>query len=204
MSRFFDYFTITSLILFLFVLVARALYLRFTQHVNPVAIGRGKRGFQLVFELYAFVGLVVWMIEVISYSLHRSLYIFPALLHLQIIDSTVARVVGVILVVFGFFIMIWAFVSFGNSWRVGLDVKTPGKLVTTGIFAVSRNPIYVFLNLWFLGIFLINGTLIFLLFALLAIVHLHYQILREEKFLTEVYGQAYRDYCARSGRYFTS
>jgi protein-S-isoprenylcysteine O-methyltransferase Ste14 len=203
MRNFFDYFQVTSLILFLLVLAGRALYLRFTKNINPIAIGRGKRGFQLVFELYAFVGLAVWIIEMLCYSLHTSFRIFPSPLDVQLIDSTAARVIGVLLVIFGFVILVWAFISFGASWRVGLDVKTPGELVTTGLFAVSRNPIYIFLNLWFVGVFLINGTLIFLIFALLAIVHLHYQILREEKFLAELYGQAYEDYCARTGRYFT-
>jgi protein-S-isoprenylcysteine O-methyltransferase Ste14 len=203
MRNFFDYFQVTSLVLFLLVLAGRALYLRFTQNINPIAIGRGKRGFQLVFELYAFVGLAVWIIEMLCYSLHTSFRIFPSPLDMQLIDSTAARVIGVLLVIFGFVILVWAFISFGASWRVGLDVKTPGELVTTGLFAVSRNPIYIFLNLWFVGVFLINGTLIFLIFALLAIVHLHYQILREEKFLAGLYGQAYEDYCARTGRYFT-
>lgn len=203
MRNFFDYFQVTSLVLFLFVLIGRALYLRFAKNINPIAIGRGKRGFQLAFELYAFVGLAVWIIEMLLYSLHSSFRIFPSPLDMQLIDSTAARVMGMILVTFGFVILVWAFISFGVSWRVGLDVKTPGELVTTGIFAVSRNPIYIFLNCWFIGIFLINGTLIFLIFALLAVAHLHYQILREEKFLVKLYGRAYEDYCARTGRYFT-
>ncbi|HEY3028136.1 MAG TPA: isoprenylcysteine carboxylmethyltransferase family protein [Pyrinomonadaceae bacterium] len=183
--------------------MGRALYLRFIKNINPIAIGRGKRGFQLAFELYAFVGLAVWIIEMLLYSLHVRFHIFPSPLDMQLIDSTAARVMGVILVTFGFVILVWAFISFGVSWRVGLDVKTPGELVTMGIFAFSRNPIYIFLNCWFVGTFLINGTLIFLIFALLAVAHLHYQILREERFLVRLYGEAYEDYCARTGRYFT-
>ncbi len=203
MSSFFDYFQVTSLALFLFVLTGRALYLLLTKNINPIAIGRGKRGFHFAFELYAFVGAAVWIIEMLLYSLHLSFRIFPSPLDMQLIDSTAARVMGVILATLGLVILVWAFISFGVSWRVGLDVKTPGELVTTGIFAVSRNPIYIFLNCWFIGIFLINGTLIFLVFALLAVGHLHYQILREEKFLARLYGGAYEDYCARTRRYFT-
>jgi len=203
MSDFFDYFQITSLVLFLLVLVGRALFLRFTANINPIAIGRGKRGFRFLFELYAFFGLAVWIVEILSYSLHSSFRILPASLHMLLLGSTTAKIAGVILVSFGLVIFILAFVSFGDSWRVGFDVKTPGKLVTTGIFAFTRNPIYVFLILWFIGTFLINGTLIFLIFALLAIVHLHYQIRQEEKFCANLYGQPFRDYCARTGRYFT-
>jgi protein-S-isoprenylcysteine O-methyltransferase Ste14 len=199
---FFDHFQIGSLALFLLVLVGRALSLRLTANINPIAIGRGKRGLRFIFELYAFAGLAIWITELLLYSLHCSFRVFPSPLHTLLIGSTTAKLAGVTLVSLGFVIFVLAFVSFGDSWRVGFDVKTPGKLVTTGIFAFTRNPIYVFLILWFIGIFLINGTLIFLIFALLAIAHLHYQIRQEEKFCTQLYGPAYEDYCARTGRYF--
>jgi len=32
-------------------------------------------------------------------------------------------------------------VSFGDSFRVGIDVNKPEELVTSGMFAISRNPI---------------------------------------------------------------
>jgi hypothetical protein len=34
-----------------------ALYLRVNSNINPIAIGRGKRGFRFLFEFYAFAGL---------------------------------------------------------------------------------------------------------------------------------------------------
>jgi protein-S-isoprenylcysteine O-methyltransferase Ste14 len=122
---------------------------------------------------------------------------------MQLINSTPAKLIGVSIVAFGFVIFVLALVSFGKSWRVGIDEKTPGELVTTGIFAVSRNPIFIFLDLYFIGTFLINGTLIFLIFAVLVVMGLHYQILQEEKALARIYGQACQDYCTRTGRYFS-
>lgn len=89
----------------------------------------------------------------------------------------------------------------GASWRLGIDEKRPGRLVTGGIYAFSRHPIYLFFNLYFLGTFLVNGTLIFLLFALLMAGTLHLQILNEEAFLLRTYGTAYRTYCLRTARY---
>lgn len=202
MMNFLDWFQISSLILFLLILTAKAVFLRTKAGINPIAIGRGKKGFQLFFEIYAFLGLVVWMIEIMLRALKTRFRIFPSWLDVQLIDSPVARDAGMLLVILGFTIFTWAFYSFGNSWRVGFDTKTPGALVTSGIFALSRNPIYLFLDLWFIGIFLINGTLVFLVFAILAVFHMHYQILREEKFLDELYGQPYNDYRSRTARYF--
>lgn len=203
MLTFFDYFQIASVIAFLSVVFGRALYLRLSRNINAIAIGGGKRGLVLVVELISFAGLVVWMIEIFLYALHCDFRIFPSPLDTLLFDPNVAKMVGVALISVGLIIFVLAFVSFGDSWRVGFDINTPGALVTTGLFAFTRNPIYVFLDLWFIGIFLINGTLIFLIFAVLAFAAIHWQILKEERFCTNLYGQPYKDYCESTGRYLT-
>ena len=91
--------------------------------------------------------------------------------------------------------------AFGDSWRLGIDRDAPGVLVTDGIFAWTRNPIYVGLDLLALGTSLVQGRLIVLALALVIAVMLHDQILREESFLARTYGDAYREYCARVRRY---
>ena len=200
--NFFDYFQVTSLSIVLLIFIGRASYLRFRRNINPIAIGGGKKGVLLAVELVAIIGFVAWMIEGLLFALHSSFRLFPSSLDSQILNSFPAKIAGVALITSGLVILGSAYASFGDSWRVGFDVKTPGTLVTTGTFALSRNPIYVFLDLWFIGVFLIDGTLIFLIFALLAVAVLHWQILQEEKFLVRLYGQPYRSYCARIGRYF--
>jgi protein-S-isoprenylcysteine O-methyltransferase Ste14 len=202
MINFWDWLQITSVVLFVVILMAKAFILRTRTGVNPIAIGRGKKGFRLVFEIYAFLGLVVWMIEILLRAIGSKFRIFPSSIDVQLFDSPVTRFAGLVLVIVGFTLFVWAFYSFGHSWRVGFDTKTPGALVTSGIFALSRNPIYLFLDLWFVGIFLINGTLVFLIFALLALGHLHYQIVKEEEFLDHLYGEPYRDYRSKTARYF--
>ena len=199
---FFDYFQVASVAITLLIVAAKALYLRSSQKINPIVIGRGKRGLQLVAELIAFAGLVFWIIEVLSYAFHSGYHSFPSFLHALLINSWAARISGVVLITGGLILFALAFLSFGSSWRVGIDVNTPGALVTKGVFAWSRNPIYVFLDVWFIGIFLINGTLIFLIFAVLAVAVIHWQVLQEERFLSQFYGQPYEDYRARTGRYF--
>lgn len=203
MPNFFDYFQIASVIAFLSIVFGRALYLRVNRNINAIAIGGGKTGLVLAVELISFAGLVVWLIEIFLYALHCEFHIFPSPLDTLLFDSHAGKMIGVTLISVGLIIFVLAFVSFGDSWRVGFDIKTPGTLVTTGLFAYTRNPIYVFLDLWFLGIFLINGRLIFLIFAALAFAAIHWQILKEERFCANLYGQAYKDYCERTERYFT-
>lgn len=97
--------------------------------------------------------------------------------------------------------MVAALVSFGESFRVGIDEENPDKLVTDGLFAYSRNPIYVCFDGFFLGLFLIHRNIVILAatvgFALL----IHRQILREERFLKGHYGDEYEAYLKKVRRY---
>jgi protein-S-isoprenylcysteine O-methyltransferase Ste14 len=198
---FVDYFQIGSIAAFVLIILVKTLYLRLKRNINPIAIGGGKKGLLLAVEVFAFVALLVWMFEILLYAFHSEFRIFPWPFNIQLLDSTIAKIVGVVSTSFGCVLFVLAYVSFGDSWRVGFDVKSPGALVTTGVFSISRNPIYLFLNLWFLGTFLMNGTVIFLIFTILALVVQHWQILQEEAFLTNLYGQTYRDYLSRTRRY---
>jgi protein-S-isoprenylcysteine O-methyltransferase Ste14 len=198
---FFDYFQVASVAAFLLIIISRVVYMRLTRHINPIVIGGGKTGLVLVVELLAFAGLALWMVELLLYAFHSSVHIFPPPFDALLIESPIAKWIGVALVSIGILIFIMAFLSFGDSWRVGFDMKNPGALVTNGIFAISRNPIYLFLDLWFIGIFLINGRLIFFIYVVLVIADVHWQILQEEAFLTKLYGKPYKNYLTRTGRY---
>ncbi len=87
--------------------------------------------------------------------------------------------------------------SFGKSFRVGIDQDRPGALMTTGGFAVSRNPIYV--AFWFvlLGQFLLFPNLIPLVYLAAGTWLFQRQVLREEEFMRRYYGREYSDYCHR-------
>ena len=202
MHRFFDAFQLLGLAFFLIVFVGRTLYLWLSQGINPLALGVGKKGFSRFLEWIFFVGLALWIIEVLWHAL-RSFVPLPPAVDLPLFESPLAQVIGAAVILAGLVVFVWALISFGNSWRIGIDKQTMGALVTTGLFAFSRNPIFLFVDLYFVGTFLLNGSLFFLVLALLVVPGLHYQILQEEKFLLRQYGQAYRDYCARTGRYFT-
>lgn len=202
MSSFFDVFQIIALLFFLLIFVGRTLYLRIGKGIQLITLGVGKRGCQQIVEILFFFGLLLWMLEIAIHAFNVNIQILPSIFYIQLIDSNLAKLIGVTMVVVGLGIFIYALASFGTSWRVGIDTQTPGDLVTTGIFAFSRNPIFVFIDLYFVGTFLINGTLIFLFFAGLMLLGLHYQIVQEEKFLTQTYGDVYENYRAGTSRYF--
>ncbi len=195
-----NYFQIALLILVLCVIVSKALSSWAATGVFPIVIGRGKGAWRII-ELLSFLALVLWVVEVFLRALRARFDLFPDPVGLALLHTQAVRTIGVALMVVGLVPFILAFVNFGTSWRIGIDRKTPGELVTGGIFTVTRNPIYVGFILFFCGIFLINATWFFLIFALLAMVAIHFQILREEEFLKTQYGADYAAYCARTARY---
>jgi len=194
-------FQIAGLALFLILTVSRTLQLRARLHINPIVLNLHKRGLLGMVEAALFVGVNLWVLLVLLHVLPLPIMRPAWLFGITLVDSLPAKIMGALLVLAAFLLRALAMIALGDSWRLGLDENVPGPLVTTGVYAVSRNPIYLFFNLWFIGTFLLNGTLIFLTFALLASVNLHYQILQEERFLAEVHGTEYERYCACTPRY---
>jgi len=95
----------------------------------------------------------------------------------------------------------WALASFGESFRVGIDEREPGGLITTGAFAHSRNPVYTCFVAFLAGLFLAqhNAVTAVVLVAVAAV--MHRQVLREEKFLRAHYGDEFAAYAATVRRY---
>jgi protein-S-isoprenylcysteine O-methyltransferase Ste14 len=101
----------------------------------------------------------------------------------------------------GLVLLLWSLISFRQSFRIGIDTDRPDTLITSGIFAFSRNPIYVAFALVLIGEFLIFPSWIFLAYIAGFSLLVHRQVLREEDYLKAHYGQEYLDYCQRVGRY---
>ncbi|MET0391491.1 MAG: isoprenylcysteine carboxylmethyltransferase family protein [Chitinophagaceae bacterium] len=81
-----------------------------------------------------------------------------------------------------------------QSWRIGIDYENETQLVTTGLFSLSRNPIFLFLLTGLAGLFLIIPNAASL--ALLCTVYIVLQVSMrlEEDFLLGRHGQAYARY----------
>jgi len=82
-----------------------------------------------------------------------------------------------------------------------VEGETAAPLVTAGIFAWSRNPIYLAFDLTVDGAFAVHGHASLLLLALLLTTLLHFQVLREERFLAGMYGETYAEYKQCVGQY---
>ncbi len=135
------------------------------------------------------------------YMVFAAAFHLPAVSTQEFLHSEIVSWLGVLLCLAGLILFLLSLISFGHSFRVGIDTDHAGQLVTTGVFAFSRNPIYAALGLVLLGQFLVFPNWILLIYLGGAAWLIHRQVLREEEFLKQYYGQAYLEYCRRVRRY---
>lgn len=98
-------------------------------------------------------------------------------------------------------IIVPAYLSMGLITNIGLPT---GKhaLRTSGIYAISRNPMYASFFFMNTATFLFLPSLLLLVVMLYGMIVHHFIILGEEKFLENEFGNEYRKYKARVPRYF--
>lgn len=112
-----------------------------------------------------------------------------------------ARFTGFCIGMLGDIIFLASVLCMKDSWRAGIPDKDRTKLVTTGIYRYSRNPAFLGFDLMYVGMLLMYFNLSMLVVSAFAIIMLHLQILQEERYLTENYGESYREYRKHVFRY---
>jgi protein-S-isoprenylcysteine O-methyltransferase Ste14 len=118
------------------------------------------------------------------------------------LDTTTAHVAGFALCLAGIFGTFAAQLEMGASWRIGVDPSERTELVTGGVFRFSRNPIYTFMVVAWLGFALLVPTWLALAAGLLLITGLELQVrFVEEPHLLRTQGQPYRAWASRVGRF---
>lgn len=112
-----------------------------------------------------------------------------------------ARFTGFCIGMLGDIIFLASVLCMKDSWRAGIPDKDRTKLVTTGIYRYSRNPAFLGFDFMYVGLLLMYFNLSMLVVSAFAIIMLHLQILQEERYLTENYGESYKAYRKHVFRY---
>ena len=184
------YFAALTIVLLMSMVITRALLLK-RKGIEAMHFGKlDKKDFLLPpFALFYF------------YLIFAAAFNWPSVSRQEFFESEAISWIGVLFCLAGLLLMLWSLVSFGQSFRVGIDTEHPDKLITSGVFAFSRNPIYVAFACILLGQFLVFPNWILLLYLIAGVLLFHRQVLREEDYLKKHYGQEYSAYCARVRRY---
>lgn len=140
---------------------------------------------------------LIWAASLIAYATSATLRAHAALAPL----ITPPMIAGWTLATLGLVLMIAAQLDMGASFRVGQDEQERTALVTTGLHARSRHPIYVGSFTCLLGLSLWTpGPLTLAACAAIGAL-MHALTIAEERHLASVHGQAWLDYTARTRRY---
>ena len=113
-----------------------------------------------------------------------------------------ARILGAVLGALGVAAFVAAMLCMKDSWRAGVSAQEKTKLVTGGIYRISRNPAFLGFDLMYLGLLLLFFSWPLCALTVLAALLLHVQVVCvEETHLRAAFGQAYLDYCGQVCRY---
>ena len=110
--------------------------------------------------------------------------------------------VGLVLALAGSVGVFAAQTGMGTSWRIGVEESERTELVTDGLFAVVRNPIFTAMATVQAGLTLMVPTWLSLAALLCLVVAVELQVrLIEEPYLSQMHGSAYHEYAAATGRF---
>jgi protein-S-isoprenylcysteine O-methyltransferase Ste14 len=116
--------------------------------------------------------------------------------------SLIAIILGVIFILTSLIFSIPALLQFFKSKNTIVPIKPASSLQVSGIYSISRNPMYLGLLLLYIGMALIFGNwwTVFLIPVLVLLVHFLI-IIREEKYLLRAFGSSYSEYIRKVRRW---
>lgn len=120
---------------------------------------------------------------------------------IQDFTPDVQKLLAVVFLIPANLIIVPAYLSMGLVTHIGLP-SGKHELRTSGIYKISRNPMYasfIFLNT---ATFLYLPSLLLLAIMLYGMIVHHFIILGEEQYLEKEFGDEYKDYKKKVSRYF--
>lgn len=165
--------------------------------VNPVTFGSDDTAHNYIgFVMKIFIALLILSTLIFSLSKHWYSYLLPA----WYLTNDIFIILGLGIIHAALLWIIVAQFQMSNSWRIGIDEKNKTKLVTTGIFRLSRNPIFFGMILSVLGLFFIMPNALSFFLVLSTYIVIQIQIRLEEEFLEREHGENYRAYKIKTRR----
>jgi protein-S-isoprenylcysteine O-methyltransferase Ste14 len=166
--------------------------------INPVVFKGSDNAHDFIGRVFKLLFVVVVGV-VIVYSFFDMTYQYLDPFTLPGQDSI--RAIGVVLLLLSLVWTVLAQSQMGDSWRIGIDGDHPTRLVSTGVFGLSRNPIFVGMMITLLGLFLVIPNVVTLLTLVLGVVLINIQVRLEEEHLWKLHGDEYENYRRRVRRW---
>ncbi len=173
-----------------FTVILSGIYVNFQRKIDPaekekIATDGTLLIFRIAIPVAIFSSLTIYFIGWGTYPI--STLIYP----------------GALLVVIGLIIRWYAIFSLGKAFQVNVTIVKDQQLMKTGIYSLVRHPSYTGLLLYYFGLGMIMHNYICLaILIVLPVFAVAMRIQKEEQFLSDHFGDEYRDYCRNSKRLF--
>jgi len=97
---------------------------------------------------------------------------------------------------------IWTQAALDTQWSAQLQLRQGHHLVTAGPYARIRHPLYSAMFGWAVAVVLLTANWIFAALAALSIAGTMARVPKEEQMMLEAFGEEYKAYMQRTGRFF--
>ena len=116
--------------------------------------------------------------------------------------ASVLPYVAIAIILAGAALMAWGQLTFWRAHTTIIPHKSASSLVTSGPYRFTRNPMYTGMTIAYLGAaVLINSVWVFLLLPLVLVLLITFVIVREERYLSDAFGNDYAVYRTQVGRW---
>jgi protein-S-isoprenylcysteine O-methyltransferase Ste14 len=110
-------------------------------------------------------------------------------------DARIVRIVAILLFLVALFFSVRSMSQFVRTKNTIIPNKAAQSLQTTGIYHLSRNPMYFSLGMFYLGLTCLFGNWWnIILVPLLVVMVQEFVIKQEEKYLTRKFGEEFNQY----------
>ncbi|MBK8305818.1 MAG: isoprenylcysteine carboxylmethyltransferase family protein [Gammaproteobacteria bacterium] len=186
------------LIYFTFAFIWRSVLVYRRTGKNPFVLPSGDDAYGYVGRAFKFVIAAVAFIVAVNATAPGLLPPLGACPALQIPSL---RVFGWALLLAALAWTLVAQAQMGDSWRIGIDSANSTALVTSGLFAISRNPIFLAMRINLLGLFAVLPNALTLLTLIAGEMLMQVQVRLEETHLAGLHAEQYAQYRKRVRRW---
>ena len=183
---------------FLLVFVLRSILLWKKTGINPLTFKKTDNAHDYNGKVFTFI-TIFELIVVGIYAFKNEWYEY--LLPFWYLGNPILQKIGWTLLVISLIVVWFSQSQMANSWRIGIDEDNKTKLVTNGVFSISRNPIFLGIIIANIGLFLVIPNAFTLLIISLSTISVNTQIRLEEEFLKREFGNEYIEYTKKVRRW---
>lgn len=190
------YLPIFYLIVMMFIFVIPTYRVYKKTGINPITFGKEDNAHNYVGNIMKIL-LGTLLAVIMMYSV-ESIYQYSVPIYY--LEIKIIRIVGLIILHLSLIWIIIAQIQMSNSWRVGIDEKNKTDLVTTGLFSICRNPIFLGMIFCVFSLFLIIPNAITFCIFITVYLIIQVQIRLEEEYLLKSHGENYNNYKRKTKR----